>query len=258
MNRTFYLIKYNFKIFITHKIDFFLNILNIIINQVVTLIFIYVTIKNLPSLNGWKINELVLIYGLYLVNKGAADFFSAGIYNLEEYIQEGFLDSLIIRPYPILLQIFSTQFDFFQLINIFLGWGLIGYYFLLDIKKVSFYAMMIIFLYQLISILCIFFLKVITMSIAFWTQTGYPMTRSIDNLSEFAKYPMDIYNVFISTFLTFIFPYAFISFYPAILILNKSKNKNILLLTLGITISVISIALIIWKAGLKRYESSGH
>ncbi|WP_282805571.1 ABC transporter permease [Lactobacillus isalae] len=258
MKKMFYLTKYNFKIFITHKIDFFLNVLNIFINQIVTLTFIYITIKNLPSLNGWKINELVLIYGLYLINKGSADFFSAGIYNLEEYIQEGFLDSLMIRPCPILLQIFSTQFDFFQLINIFLGWGLISYYFLLDIKKFNIYAVLIILLYQFISVLCIFFLKVMTMSIAFWTQTGYPVTSSIDNLSAFAKYPLDIYNTFISSFLTFIFPYAFISFYPAILILNKSNNKKILLLTMMITVSVIIISSIVWKVGLKRYESSGH
>lgn len=258
MGIIFTLIKYNFKVFISQKVDFMLNILSVILNQFITLMFFYIIVTKLPNLKGWSLNSLILVYGLYLFNKGGADLFSAGAYNLETLIQEGTLDSFITKPIPVLLQVFVSQFDFFQLVNIFVGIVLLGFLFYKDVISLNIFSIVCIAFFQIDSVILVFFLKVLTMSIAFWTQTGYPVTSSVDNLSEFAKYPLSIYKRFVSFVLTFIFPYAFLSFFPALILLSISNIYMCVLITIVVTLIIIIISLLIWTKGLKRYESSGH
>lgn len=251
-------IKYNWKIFTNHKIDFRLNLISIIFNQIVSFLFLYVIISKLPNLMGWKTNSIILIYGLFELNKGSADFFSAGIKNLEDYIQTGKLDTMLTRPVSLTTQIITSKFDFFQLVNIFTGICCIAIYFINNNFNFKLINIGIIFFYQILAIIEICSLKFSVTSIAFWTQTSTPILASIDNLSTFAQYPLDIYGNTLRNILTFIFPYAFLSFFPATSILNISNiGKNIIFSILLLIVTLV-ITRIVWVKGLKGYESSGH
>ena len=79
----------------------------------------------------------------------------------------------------------------------------------------------------------------------------------IYDFSNFAKYPIDIFNRAIRFVLTFILPFSVIIFFPIRALLF---NGNLWLQTLYVVLAsiiMLVIALTIWQQGLKRYESAG-
>ncbi|MBC6356704.1 hypothetical protein ERK19_04980 [Lactobacillus helsingborgensis] len=254
----FTIIKYNFKVFVTHRLDFFLSLISIFLNQGLSLIFLYIIITKIPNLKGWDFKQLILIYGLFLLNKGTADFFSSGAYNIESYVRNGTLDNFIIHPLPVLLQIFSSQFDFFQFINILTGLAFLGYSVALKTIEFNFFNLAIIIFFQVVSVITIFYLRVLTMCVTFWTQTGYPISVTVDNLSNFSKYPLSIYNKILLNMLIYLLPYGFLSYFPALILLKLGGRIKIIGISFLIIVCVCSVSLFTWRRGLARYESSGH
>ena len=78
----------------------------------------------------------------------------------------------------------------------------------------------------------------------------------VNSFQEFAFYPISIYPKIIGFILTWIFPYAFASFYPADYFLHMQYGI-LSVLTPVIAILLWIIALRVWKWGLKNYESTG-
>ena len=107
------------------------------------------------------------------------------------------------------------------------------------------------------SAILLFSLKVIFTSLAFWFKRTSFLLNFIYSLSDYSKYPTSFFPAIIETLLTFIIPLSFAAFIPAAGLLERiSPVKYIVLLPL-IAIIISVIAIIIWRLGIKRYESSG-
>jgi len=245
------------KSMLSHKIDFILNVLSISLNQLISLIFLYIIHTTVPNLNGWSTDELLLLYSLFLFNKGLAGFFTNGLYDIEYYIKKGELDRYLIRPVSPLTQILMGNVDFTQIVNIVAGIGLLIYTIpslnvILNVK-----TCLIFTTFTLISLVLFFSIKLLTMSIAFWTLTSFPLTIAVENLSDFSKYPINIFPQEIKFILIFILPWAFISYYPAAYLLLRLTNYLYILLAIIISCVLFIISIYTWKKGLKHYGSAG-
>jgi ABC-2 type transport system permease protein len=62
----------------------------------------------------------------------------------------------------------------------------------------------------------------------------------------------------IQTFITYIVPFAFVSFFPASVLLNQANGLSILLQSSIALVIIGSLAWFVWNLGLNGYESSGH
>lgn len=88
---------------------------------------------------------------------------------------------------------------------------------------------------------------------------------NIDNLHwlvaqfrEVVRYPLNIYPFFIQAICTFLLPYAFINYFPSLLLFEKiGMTEGIVLFCCGILVSALMVALPVWmfSRGLQRYES---
>ena len=88
---------------------------------------------------------------------------------------------------------------------------------------------------------------------------------NIDNLhwlvAQFrsvVRYPLNIYPFFIQAICTFLLPYAFINYFPSLLLFEKiGMTEGIVLFCCGILVSALMVALPVWmfSRGLRRYES---
>lgn len=94
----------------------------------------------------------------------------------------------------------------------------------------------------------------------FWepsAQSALPTMLAL--VIDFAKFPLDIYNAAIRTFVTIILPYAFISYFPALLLLDRDTAwKWLGLATPLVTLVVILFTSWLWNKGLRRYQGVGH
>ena len=73
-------------------------------------------------------------------------------------------------------------------------------------------------------------------------------------------YPMNIYSKGIRFVLTFVYPLAFVSYYPAALIFKKDTEYVPAVFgycSVIIGLALVSLAVLVWEQGLKRYEGAG-
>lgn len=245
-----------FKTLYKHKIDFFLNIFTVIFKQISSFLFIYVMKENIPDIYGWSINKIMLLNGIFLLNKGISDFITSGLYKLEDYIKNGTLDALLVKPFPVILQVLIGYVNIHEIINVLTGITLISIFLPKCVKQINVFVFLIIFIFIFISLFLIFSIRLITNSIAFWTLTSFPAARMVDNISNFAKFPSTIYNKVIRFVLDYIIPFSIIAFFPLVVILEK--NISFILISVAITASLFFLSFLIWKIGLKNYKSSGN
>ena len=94
---------------------------------------------------------------------------------------------------------------------------------------------------------------------SFWLEgTKNRVNFFISKLADAAKYPLTIYPPFLKNMLTYIVPYAFISYYPVGYVLDKNGMSIGIYLFPIICIVIFFFAKIQLKVGLARYESSGN
>ena len=76
---------------------------------------------------------------------------------------------------------------------------------------------------------------------------------------NFAKYPLSVYSRAIQFVLAWLVPQAFVSYYPAAVLLGKPLAHPWLgyLAPLAGPVAA-ACALVVWRRGLRRYQSSGH
>jgi len=95
-----------------YQSDFWLLIGAGLVTQSLGLVFLGSVVARVPDLNGWRFEDMVVVYGLAGLAQGAVPLFSDGIWSLGRYIHIGELDYRLVRPYPAILQVMSSQVGF--------------------------------------------------------------------------------------------------------------------------------------------------
>ncbi|HJZ48810.1 MAG TPA: ABC-2 family transporter protein [Roseiflexaceae bacterium] len=99
-----------------------------------------------------------------------------------------------------------------------------------------------------------------TNCIAFWepsSSSSFPFM--VQNFLELAKFPLSLYDRFVQGLVTWVLPFAFVSYYPGIVLLGKpaaSPWLGCLAPLAGPAVALITT--LIWRAGLRRYQGTGH
>ena len=74
-------------------------------------------------------------------------------------------------------------------------------------------------------------------------------------MSDFTRFPINIYPRFLQIFLTYIISFAITSYYPMDVIINM--NMLSIFKILGVVVVLIILTAYIWRRNEVRYESSG-
>lgn len=258
MKIQFIYIKLYLKTFINHRMDALLSLFNLLLNQIISFLFIHIIYSTTVKINDWTINEIILLYATLLFIKGFGDLFSNNIYSVENYIRTGEFDRFFLKPLRILRQIIMEKIDLTQIINIIIGLTLIVTQLnLIGTTKPFYYITTIYLLFLITGIIINIALKVIFCSIAFWTLTSLPILLAVDNISEFSKYPLEIYPSLVKGVLLTIIPFSIMTYIPVALILDKIA-PSILFLVFFSTILLTLSSNLVWKLGIKNYKSGGH
>ena len=96
---------------------------------------------------------------------------------------------------------------------------------------------------------------------SFWTIRSSAVGDVEDVFRTISRYPLTIFHKALQYLLTFVFPFAFINFFPAQILIPSNDFLGLpsyvkyLSLPVGIVFFLIMYG--IWKIALKRYGSSG-
>ena len=241
-----------------YKGDFIVGIIGFLLGQFFNLLFIWIIFSQIPNLVGWTLEQIVFIYGFSLIPKGLDHLLFDNLWGIGHFIvRKGDFDKYLTRPINPLFHVMVEKLQIDALGELIMGIALICIVLPSLVIEWSFIKIVMILIVIPFATLIYTGIKIATAAIAFWTKRSGNITYMFYMVNDFSKYPINIYNTFVKTIITYIIPFAFTAFYPAYYILTGENPLFNIGVTVLIAIVIMSIGIFIWNRGIKAYESAG-
>ena len=251
-------VKQALKVWMEYRTDFLVGVFSIVAVQGASLVFVAVVFSHIQQLNGWSFYQVLFIYGVANTGRSIHLIFFDNLWTLGwQYIATGNLDRLLIRPINPLFHLIADRVQ-----QDGVGQLLIGLVVLVDAAthvhvswsagNLALLTVMVISSGIIYSAVNLFFA-----TLSFWMVNSLPVMSATFNLSEFARYPITIYNKGVRFLLTWVIPYGFTAFYPATWFVRPEGYRITALLTPLVAVVCSVIAYAFWKRGLRAYTSTG-
>jgi ABC-2 type transport system permease protein len=240
-----------------YRVDFLIGMFAFMLNQAAGLLFLYVIFQNITSLAGFSIEEILLMYGLSLIPKGIDHLFFDNLWLLPRIIRQGTMDRYLLRPVNPLYTFLIERFQPDAFGEIILGSALVVTTLIRMSIGINLLNILAILLFITLGIFLFTALKLLTSSTSFWLKNSYPLMQITYNISDFTKYPLSIFPRFIQGLMTFVIPFALVSYYPGLYIFGRISFLEVLSYLVIVLSVLMSAGLFVWHKGLKHYESAG-
>lgn len=241
-----------------YKADFVIGIIGFLLAQVSNLAFLWLIFRQVPDLMGWSINEIVFIYGFSLIPKGIDHLLFDNLWAIGHFIvRKGEFDKYLTRPINTLFHVMVEKFQTEALGELIVGIGLISV--TLPQLNVQWNALKIILGIIVIPFAALIYtdVKIATASVAFWAKRSGSVIYMFYMVSDFAKYPATIYNRVVKGIITYIIPFAFTAYFPAVYILRDENPIYCIGMTVVISLALLALGVFVWHKGTRAYESAG-
>lgn len=252
-----YFLLQRFKILMEYRANFLIGASSTLFLQASGILTIWVVMREIPSLNGWTFDEVLLIYGLITLARSLNHMFADNLWTIGgQYIRTGQFDRFLVRPIDPLFHLLADRFCHDGLGNFLVGLILVAR----AGSTLGLFTSPLKVAYLVVSVLsggAIFVaLNLITCVSAFWIMDSLPVTKAVFDSHQFAQYPLTIYPKAINFLLTWIIPYGFASFYPATFLLGRDVGP---LIWLGpaIAAGLLVLGYQLWQVGLRHYAGTG-
>ncbi|AXI71796.1 ABC transporter permease [Streptomyces bacillaris] len=228
--------------------------------------FDFVTIvlmfTHVDALGGYTLPEIALLYGVSATAFGLADLLLGSMERLGRRVRDGTLDTLLVRPVPVLAQVAADRFALRRIGRITQGLAVLAYALLtLDIAwtplKVAVLPLMVITGAAVFG--AVF---VAGAAFQFVAQDASQVQSAFTyGGATLLQYPPTIFAKDLVRGVTFVVPLAFVSWLPALYVLGRDYPLDlprwVAFLTPVVAAGCLGLAGLVWRAGLRSYRSTG-
>jgi len=248
------------RVALEYPTNFWIASVAMVLGEGTTIGFMWVLFRQVPMIAGWQFWEVLLLYALITLQTALGGFLCSGFWNIPQYVRSGQFDKMLVRPLSPLLQMATLHLDFRNIgrlvISLFiLSQAIYTLPLMWGAWQIAFFAATLVGSTLLLN--AIFF---VPRCLVFWTLSD--TTRIADwlwNFIDFAKYPLNAYTRPIQFVLTWMIPLAFITYYPVAVLLGKSLAQPWIGYFTPCAGPIAAVfAMIVWRRGLARYQSTGH
>lgn len=241
-----------------YKGDFIVGIIGFLFAQCTNMLFLWIIFRQIPSLMGWTLNQVVFIYGFSLIPKGIDHLLFDNLWAIGHWtVRKGDFDKYLTRPVNTLFHVMVERLQIDALGELIMGIALICI--TLPSVDIQWSLLKILLIIAVIPFATLIYtgIKIATAAIAFWTKRSGNITFMFYMVNDFAKYPVSIYNNAVKFIITYIIPFAFTAYYPAEYILTGNNPLFNIGLTIVISLILMVIGIFVWNKGIRAYESAG-
>lgn len=241
-----------------YKVDFVIGAVGFLLSQAVEILFIGIIFSQIPNLAGWTFNEILFIYGFSLIPKSIDHLFFDNLWMVGYgIVRKGDFDKYLTRPINSLFYVTVEKFQVDAFGEMLMGIILIVYSLVNIGASIVWGRMIVLLLLVPFCVLIFTSVKILTSAISFWTKQSGHITHMFYMTSDFAKYPVTIYNNFVKIIITYIIPFAFTAYYPASFFLHGDNALFCILGTILISTALFLVSIFVWNKGISNYESAG-
>jgi ABC-2 type transport system permease protein len=253
----------NFLTLIEYKGNFFIWLLFSFVYHGVAIGAIWVTMTRFPSMMGWTYQEVFFLYTLFMLGHTLNNtlFFTVG--NVPELIREGTFDRYLVRPLNPLFQVLSAPGqiwpDELALALVFFAIAQAIVHLQWSLATVG-----LLFATMIGGSFIDFAVQLVVATLAFWfirLDALRWVVMSLEN--DFTRYPLSIYSRSVRIVLGYVFPFAFMNYFPATALLHKTAEATYSLnpvlgwLTPVVGAVWFGAAYLFWRRGLDHHQSTG-
>jgi ABC-2 type transport system permease protein len=241
-----------------YRADLVVEIFSDLLFQAVNLVFILVVFGHTQLLSGWTRDEIIFIYGFFLIPFALfSTFFNIWDFN-ERYIVKGEMDRILTRPIHSLFQVILERMELESLFGVITGFFIMLYAGHNLGLSISWLDPILFILFVIGGALVYAGIFIALASIGFWSDAKTSIMPMMYNIGNYGRYPVDIYNNVIRFVLTWILPFAFVGVYPAAYFLGKEEWYIFSYLTPLIGGVFFTLSFFMWNEGVKRYRGAGN
>ncbi|AXG82503.1 transporter [Streptomyces paludis] len=218
--------------------------------------------SHIDALGGYSLAEVAFLYGTTGTAFGLADLFLGSMNGLGRRVRDGTLDTLLVRPVPVLVQVAADRFALRRLGRILQGLLVLGYALLLvdidwTVVRVLMLPMMIV------SGAAIFgAVFVAGGAFQFWAQDAAQVQHAFTyGGNTVLQYPPSVFGRELVRGVTFVVPLAFVNWIPALYVMGRELPLGlpaaVAFLPPVVALVCCAAAGLAWRAGLRAYRSTG-
>jgi ABC-2 type transport system permease protein len=219
------------------------------LNNIVFFVFWWVLLRRVPSLGGWRIEDVEALYGITATSFGLVVAVAGGVRHLGRTIDEGELDTLLTQPKPTLIYAVGLRSQASGVGDVISGLG-----FLWLSGQVSWATAPVAVLAILAAAGTFLGSGIIFFSLPFWLSRTEAISRLVwELLLTFSLYPEPLFGGVLRLLLFTLLPAGFVAYVPVDVLRHPSAAGLAEMLTASA--GYLVLARIVFGLGLRRYES---
>jgi ABC-2 type transport system permease protein len=246
----------------TYRASFALTALGNFVATGLDFVAIMLMFSHVTTLGGFTLPEVAFLYGTAALAFGLADLTMGSMDRLGRRVRDGTLDTLLVRPAPVLAQVAADRFALRRVGRISQGTLVLGW--ALTRLEVDWTPARVLMLPMMLLSGAAIFVSVFVAGAAFqfWAQDASEVQNSFTYGGvTLLQYPPTLFAKDLLRGVTFVVPIAFVNWLPGLRILGREDP-------LGLPgwvdftpplVAVVCCALAgaAWRTGLRSYRSTG-
>ena len=244
-----------------YNADFLVLVAGVTVLNAVDLALLGVLLTTFEALGGWSVWEVAFLYSMYLAALGVENTLMLHLTDIDQHIQDGTLDQMLVRPASPLVQMLGKDISHKDVAHIILGSaGLVISVHHLDVTfGVGEWLAVAGFVLCGAAVLAGVVLGLA--SLAFWTTRSRAFLYGTGEIQEVVQhYPAHVFGPWFLALVTFVLPFAAINFYPAAALLSKGDAGLLGLAAVippAAAVATVVAGSAVWRRGITAYQSTG-
>lgn len=239
------------------RADFIISSVGMFFENVIGVFSLWVLFKSIPNLEGWNYYELIFIYAFTLLALVPRQLFFDNIWGLGFQLREGSFIKYYFKPLNMMFYYMSEVFDLKGLSQLVFSIAALVYSSIkLGLEWDIFKIIMLLFTLASASLIMTGLLNLAGSS-AFWTTEPFSVLMFTFRFSNFARYPITIFNRFFRIVFTYVIPISFMAYYPSQLFLRPGEYNTLTLFSPVVGILLFMLGYAVWNKGVNSYSGTG-
>lgn len=220
------------------------------------LIFIATIFSKVKSLGGWTLWEVIFLTSIHeLIFIFTWTTFVANLTSFTNEIRTGRLDLVLTKPVNPRFLISFRSFDF-SVIGSFINALLIFVFsFTRAVEGIVFYKLIGFLILLIMAYWIVYYIYFFFACVSLFFASSRYLMDWIGELTDFDRYPAEIYSSWLRVLLLFFLPILFFAYVPTAYILGKVGEEYIIG-GLFVLVALHLITTAIWRRGLRYYQSA--
>jgi ABC-2 type transport system permease protein len=237
-----------------YRFSFWIDVISTILLSGSYFVALVLVMQQFKTIAGWNLGEIAFLAGMAELNFATMDMVFGGFDPdaFSPFVWKGSFDQLLLRPIPILRRL-GRIFE-----------GVVIFSIALILTDIHWTVAKVIYLplVMISQVLCFGSLFMVGSTLTFWTVKPLEAVNIVTyGGTEMITYPMSIYPSWLRNFFTFVLPFIFLNYYPALFFLDKPDPLGFpaiapFLAPLAVVV-VLFAAYQFWQFGLRHYQGTG-